>query len=49
MHEEIDSSCTHAPIMRHKKLITTALCGVAAGLVLALRVEAQQGVPGAVS
>jgi osmotically-inducible protein OsmY len=31
--------------MRHKKLITTALCGVAAGLVLAFRVQAQQGMP----
>ncbi len=33
------------PIMRHKKLITTALCGVAAGLVVALRVQAQQEMP----
>src|SRR5258708_37347204 len=28
--------------MRHKKLITTALCGIATGLALALRVQAQQ-------
>src|SRR5260370_7620286 len=28
--------------MRHKKLITTALCGISTGLALALRVQAQQ-------
>ena len=30
-------------VMRHKKLISTMLCGVAAGLALAIRVQAQQG------
>ncbi len=34
-------------IMRHKKLISTMLCGIAAGLALAIRVQAQQGTPGA--
>jgi len=31
--------------MRHKKLISTMLSGVAAGLILAIRVHAQQGTP----
>lgn len=31
--------------MRHKKLISTVLSGVAAGLVLAIRVHAQQATP----
>ena len=31
--------------MRHKKLISTMLSGVAAGLILAIRVHAQQGRP----
>jgi osmotically-inducible protein OsmY len=31
--------------MRHKKLISTLLSGVAAGLILAIRVHAQQGTP----
>jgi len=31
--------------MRHKKLISTALSGVAAGLILAIRVHAQQATP----
>jgi len=34
-----------APIMRHKKLISTMLSGVAAGLILAIGVQAQQGTP----
>ena len=31
--------------MRHKKLISTVVCGVAAGLILAIRVHAQQAIP----
>jgi osmotically-inducible protein OsmY len=31
--------------MRHKKLLSTALSGVAAGLILAIRVHAQQATP----
>jgi len=31
--------------MRHKKLISTVVSGVAAGLILAIRVHAQQAIP----
>jgi hypothetical protein len=45
VHEESISSCTKLTIMRHKKLISTVLSGVAAGLILAIRVHAQQATP----
>lgn len=45
MHGESIPCAPMHPIMRHKKLLTTALSGVAAGLILALRVHAQQAMP----
>ncbi len=33
------------PTMRNKKLKMTVLCGMATGFILALRVQAQQGMP----
>lgn len=42
VHGESTPRAPCAPIMRHKKLISTVLSGVAAGLILAIRVHAQQ-------